>query len=224
MGEAVRIEIGGEQVELLPERAAWWAAARTLIVADLHLGKEQAFASLGIGVPGTVLDETLDRLARCVEMNGAERVLVVGDLLHARLGTTPEIVERVAAWRRGIGTAIEVVPGNHDRELVRVAEVWGLGLHEVELREGPFRFVHEPDGGGEGCFSWAGHLHPGVVLSAGRDALRLPCFRVGERQAVLPAFSQFTGRVSSQTQPGDMLYAVTPDRVFPVPAPSPARR
>src|SRR5688572_8544209 len=89
MREPPSILAGGEPVTLLSERAVWWPGARTLIVSDLHLGKEHAFAVLGVAIPDGVLEESLGRLGRCAEQWGAERIIVVGDLLHARLGTTP---------------------------------------------------------------------------------------------------------------------------------------
>lgn len=224
MRETARIDIAGESVELLPERAVWWARRGTLLVADLHLGKEQAFATVGIGVPASVLDETLARLGRCVAETGAERVLIVGDVLHARHGLTPAVVDRVASWRRTLDVEIGVIPGNHDRDLETVVAPWRLTTHDTELLDGPFRFVHEPDQGVDDRFTWAGHLHPAVAVAAGRDSVRLPCFRVGSRVAVLPAFSRFTGRAGAAAHPGDRLFAVAPDRVFEVPSPLPASR
>lgn len=217
MREVAVIEVDGERVELLPERAAWWPGARTLLVADLHLGKEHAFAAVGIGLPGTVLDETLARLGRCIAETGAVRVVIVGDLLHARLGTTPEVIDRVAAWRRSVPAELLLIPGNHDRAVAEVAGAWSIELAEAEHRDGPFRFVHEPDAGVPEAYTWAGHLHPAVRLSAGRDAVRLPCFALGERTGVLPAFSMFTGRMTSAIGPGDQAWAIAGERVFLAP-------
>ncbi|MDQ7013737.1 MAG: metallophosphatase [Planctomycetota bacterium] len=170
-------------------------------------------------MPGAVLDESLDRLARCVATTRAERVIVVGDLLHTKTATTPEVIERVAAWRAELAAEIGIVPGNHDRDIADIAARWHLRLYPAELYDGPFRIVHEPDAGTADHYTWAGHLHPAVALSAGGDSVRLPCFRVGTKLAVLPAFSVFTGRGGVTTAPDDRLYAVTPERVFPVPAP-----
>ena len=38
-------------VELLAERALHWPAARTLFVADVHLGKAAAFRAGGVAIP-----------------------------------------------------------------------------------------------------------------------------------------------------------------------------
>jgi DNA ligase-associated metallophosphoesterase len=207
-------------VALLPQRAVWWPAARTLIAADLHLGKEHAFGALGIAIPGGVLEESLERLARIAEQWGAERVIIVGDLLHARVGTTPHVVDRVAAWRQSLAAELWLVPGNHDRAHDLVADSWRLHVCDPELCEGPFRFVHAPDAGADGRFTWSGHLHPAARLEAGGDSLRLPCFHITDRIGVLPAFSLFTGGRCTELAPGDAAWAIAGDRVVRVPAPT----
>lgn len=217
MRETASIEIGGERVELLPERAAWWPAARTLVIADLHLGKEHAFAAVGIGLPGTILDETLERLAWCVELTGAERVVIVGDLLHAKVGTTPEVIGRVGSWRRTVKARILLVPGNHDRDVGEIADVWQVEPREREFISGPFRFVHEPDEGDDAAFTWSGHLHPAVRLSGGQDSISLPCFCIGERVGILPAFTLFSGKATSAVNLTDQAWAIADERVFLAP-------
>lgn len=225
MREPAVVEVGGERIKLLPERAVWWPAERTLIVADLHLGKEHTYASVGIGIPGTVLEETLDRLGWCVSQGRARRVIIAGDMLHARAGLTSTMVERVAAWRAGLGaTEFVVVPGNHDQGIGEVAERWKMRVEEGEFRETPFRFVHEPDGGDEGVYTWAGHLHPAARLSAGRDSVRLACFCVGEREAVLPAFTLFSGKTTPAGLLAEEAWVIADGRVFRAPTLSMGRR
>lgn len=216
MGKPFEIEVAGEHVVLCAEHAVWWPAESTLIVADLHLGKEQAFASLGIGVPMHVLDETLARLAECIRRTDASRGLVVGDLLHAQHGTTTAVIERVVAWRAGLTADFVVVPGNHDRGIAGLVEPWGLHVEERAFVEGPFRFLHEPDDGDDDHYTWAGHLHPGYSVRGGGESLRLPCFRIGPRVGVLPAFSRFTGRSGAMLSAADRVYVVADDRVVAV--------
>src|SRR5262249_50769057 len=44
------VEIAGERVTLLAERAAYWQRTRTLLVADTHFGKAATFRAAGIPV------------------------------------------------------------------------------------------------------------------------------------------------------------------------------
>lgn len=213
--------VAGEPVRLLPERALWWPAARTLVVADLHWGKTDTFHAFGIPVPGEVLADDLARLARAMDRTDAARVLVLGDLVHGRL--LPTTVEAVAAWRARRPARLTLVRGNHDRHAPVLPPAWAVEEVDGALREGPFAFVHAPAPGE--AYTWAGHLHPVVTLRGRADGLRLPCFHVGARAGVLPAFSAFTGGAAVRAAPGDRLYAIAEDTVVELPPnPAPARR
>ena len=67
-----RVEAGGVTLELLPQKAAWWAAERTLLIADAHIGKAVSFRRLGVPVPPGTTSETLDRLAREWQVSKSE--------------------------------------------------------------------------------------------------------------------------------------------------------
>src|SRR3982074_1557313 len=49
------IELAGEEIILLPERAIYWPRAETLFVADTHWGKDATFRAAAIAVPGGTL-------------------------------------------------------------------------------------------------------------------------------------------------------------------------
>ena len=200
------VQVAGETLVLFPERAAWWAGAWTLLVADPHFGKAATFRSLGVPVPRGTTADALERLDALLRRVDARRVLFLGDFLHARRGRSASTLGAVAQWRethRDI--AMTIVRGNHDRE---AGDVPGVGIEGVDapLVEPPFVFAHVPVVHENG-YVIAGHLHPGAELvGAGRQHARLPCFWFGTQTAVLPAFGDFTG-----------LWPVTPadgDRVF----------
>ncbi|MBL9148497.1 MAG: ligase-associated DNA damage response endonuclease PdeM [Phycisphaerae bacterium] len=225
-GRALRV--AGEEIVLLPERAAWWPARRTLVVADLHLGKESTFRAAGIPIPDGVLDEALARLARIADACGAERVVVAGDLVHARRGLTPDVVERVAAWRATFAGRIELVDGNHERG-VTIPAAWRIDRRPAYEADGPFAYAHEPpatqsDGLGPACgYRWCGHLHPTVRV--GRTAL--PAFVIARDHAILPAFTAFARGVatwsdastdgSTDAPTGRRVYAVVEGNVVEIP-------
>jgi len=213
IGGAVSIEIAGEQVHLLPHRAALWG--RTLLVADLHLGKTESMRVLGVALPDGVLDESLRRLAEAAAATGAQRILVLGDLLHAPSGLTPGMVEKVGTWRRCLGLDLTIVPGNHDRRLESLASVWGLSITPARLDEGPFTFTHDP-APCAGRYVWGGHLHPAVKIPGGRFPVKLPCFHIGRGVGVLPAFSAFTAGGTLRRRDGDRVFAVAGGEVLEV--------
>lgn len=223
----VRLTLAGESVVLRPERALWWPARRTLLVADLHLGKEAYFGAHGIPMPGSVIEETLERLDALVVDCGAERIVAVGDLVHGTAGMTVAVCDRVAAWRRLRPIALELVVGNHDRR-VELPAAWSVRRRDEAEADGPFRYRHDPaslDDAATG-FVWCGHLHPTVRLADGIDRLVLPCFAIGARRGLLPAFTAFSRGVAIEPGPEERVFAIASGRVVPisVAAPLPPRR
>lgn len=186
-------------IVLLPGRAALLPASRTLLLSDLHLGKAATFRRAGIPVPEGSAQRDLARLESLVERHGAKRLLVLGDLFHARSGCTDAVREEFAAARaRMAGTDVVLVLGNHDRPLGKLPDALGIDAVVPGLDEPPFHFVHEPSAvvadGRRDLFTIAGHLHPTVAIrSPSGDRLADRCFVAEESVLVLPAFGSFTG-------------------------------
>ena len=187
-------------IVLVPGRAAFLPATATLLVADLHLGKAATFRSKGIPLPEGSAQQDLARLAQLVAATRARRLLVLGDLFHARSGCTDEVFAEFTATRaRFSETEVLLVAGNHDRSVGRLPA--GLGIDSV-LRthdEPPFHFVHEPgtplpEPDRADPFTIAGHLHPVIALAApSGDRLTDRCFVAEPGLLVMPAFGSFTG-------------------------------
>ncbi len=71
---ALTTSLAGESVELLAERALYWPRTRTLLVADVHLGKAAAFRAGGVPVPRGATASDLARLGALVARTGAGRL------------------------------------------------------------------------------------------------------------------------------------------------------
>lgn len=186
-------------IVLLPGRAALLPASATLLVADLHLGKAATFRKAGIPVPEGSARRDLARLADLVVRYAARRVLVLGDLVHARSGCTAQMQAEFAATRaRLAGTEMVLVLGNHDRSLGGLPATLGIDAVVPVLDEPPFHFAHEPATGiaaaGRDVFTINGHLHPTVsIRSPSGDRITDRCFVANPATLVLPAFGSFTG-------------------------------
>jgi len=184
---------------LLPGRAALLPASRTLLMADLHLGKAATFRRAGIPVPEGSAQRDLARVAELVRSYEARRLIVLGDLFHARSGCSPQVFAEFAELRSQIAsTAVVLVMGNHDRAVGRLPDSLGLDACVPCLDEPPFHFVHEPATGVESSardlFTVAGHLHPTIsIRSPSGDRLADRCFVAEPTVLVLPAFGSFTG-------------------------------
>ncbi|QEL19641.1 ligase-associated DNA damage response endonuclease PdeM [Limnoglobus roseus] len=211
------IELCGERIELRADRSAFWPRRQTLIVADLHFGKADTFRAEGIAVPGGTAS-TLARLATALDRTGATRLVVLGDFWHARSGRTPGIMSELTDWRiERPEVQIEVVKGNHDRAGLP-PEAWSGDWRSDDVADGPFVYRHHPESSEVG-YVLAGHLHPAFRLfGAGRQTLSLPCFWLGIRVAVLPAFGSFTGTANVRPGVEDRVYVIADDEVIPVPA------
>jgi len=219
----VEIEVRGERLALLPERAVHWARERTLFAADTHWGKAAAFRAAALPIPEAMTDDDLARLARVVERTGAERLIVLGDLLHARSGRAPGTLAAIAAWRAAHpGLEILLVRGNHDRGAGDPPAEWNVRCVNEPFALAPFELRHHPGQDGEGGDGYilAGHLHPAIRLAGrGGQGLRLPCFWFQPHGAVLPAFGSFTGAASIAPRPGDQVFVIAGEAVLPAPAP-----
>lgn len=209
------VDWAGERLHLLPGRALWWPAARTLFVADLHLGKAAAYRALGQPVPGGTTRQNLARLSALVEGHDARTLVFLGDFLHAPQARTPAVLAAVAQWRAAHPQlACTLVRGNHDARAGDPPGALGIAVVDEPHLVGPFACCHHPQAHPT-HFVLAGHLHPVcTLLGAGKDSLRLPCFVQEERQALLPAFGEFTGGAALQRAPERRFWAVGGERVW----------
>lgn len=210
------IDVAGESFELMPERAVWWPARRSLLVADLHWGKPEAFQGRGIPVPSGMLTHELARLEKLALRVRADRIVVLGDLIHDDVGVTPEVTAEVAAWRERFGTPISLVPGNHDRHLPKLPGSWKIEVLDAEVEVGDdFVLLHHPEPV-SGRFGFCGHLHPTYVMRGGGDHLRCACFHVTRELCVLPAFSEFSNGVKVRRRKHDRIFVVAESSVLEV--------
>lgn len=209
------ITCSGETLILNNERAIFWPNQQLLIISDLHIGKPAHFRKHGIPVPSTLADQDLNRLGMLIELYEPKTVLITGDLFHNTINSDVEVF---STWKSNFtGLTFLLIKGNHDRLPEKYYKDLGIEVYEEEMIFPPFRFIHDrPDDANE-YYTISGHLHPGVrVNGKARQSLNLPCFYFGEKYAVLPAFSAFTGLSMIKPQPGDRFYAITANRIIPV--------
>lgn len=210
-------EVAGERVVLLPERALYHPRSRTLLVADPHWGKAAAFRAAGVAVPGGTTREGLARLSRAIDRAGPAKLVILGDLFHAREGKAPATLRAAVEWRaRHAPLPVTLVRGNHDRHAGDPPGEMAIDCCDPPCVDPPFVLAHHPYDSVDG-YVLAGHVHPSVTLrGVGRQRERLPCFHFGPRHGILPAFGEFTGTADVTVAPGDRVYVVAGERVIAV--------
>lgn len=226
----MRVELASVVLDLMPHRSAWWAEERTLLVADLHLGKDAHFASCGRAIPvggAGPTGRTLAILDDALAATRADRLIVLGDLFHAGGHGYHAAVECLFAWRsRCRSLSITLVRGNHDLKAGDPADELGFEcVDEPWTMAGmALRHTESQDAGPESAKVRVpspcayGHIHP--VVRMGGPALasaRSPCFWLrkasGGDTLVLPAFGAFTGGKVVAPARGDRIFVPAADRV-----------
>lgn len=216
------VEVGGERMSLSPQRVMWWAARRTLILADAHFGKAASFRHAGIPVPESTTMADLSRLSMLVKQFMPERVVILGDLIHAVTGRSAEVIDACAQWRASFASLdVLLVRGNHDRKAGDPPTSWNMQIVGESMVDGPFVYHHEPMEDDRG-YVLCGHIHPAVSLyGAGGSNLRAPCFWIGKSTCVLPAFGSFTGMKAVRPVVGDRVFVVGDGHVIEAPTRKP---
>jgi DNA ligase-associated metallophosphoesterase len=213
------IDFAGTRLLLHPERAVIWPARKSVVIADLHLGKAASFRTAGVPVPAGTTSADVARLEGILSASGAARLVILGDFLHSRAGRQREVFDTVQRWRESRRQLeILLVRGNHDRGAGAPPAEWGIQQVEEPFEDGGFVLSHTPD-----CKAarpvLAGHIHPVYSL---RDydgsTVRAGCFVVDSEPEclVLPSFGRFTGGHSVHTRPLRKLFITTGTRIVRV--------
>ncbi len=213
----VAVEIAGEELLLLPEKVIWWKKEKSLLVADLHLGKSGHFRKAGIAVPSHLDEDDLQVLSSLISRLDPVHIYMLGDLFHSSLNAD---WFKFTSWRKQFPhLQFHLIRGNHDilnDELLTDAQV---SIYKDHLDVKPFRLIHIPpeisETGSFEHYYLSGHIHPGVKLRGrARQFLHLPCFYFTEHQGILPAFGRFTGNSTLEIYPADRVYPVLSGKVI----------
>ncbi len=212
------VQVGGQALRLLAQKAAYLPASHTLLVADLHFGKAVTFRRMGVPVPRGTTSQTLGVLSELLALTGAARIVFLGDFLHGPKAHAPSTLGALARWReRHAAIDLVLVRGNHDDRAGDPPPGLRVTVVDEPLVEGGLALCHHPLPRAEGHVV-AGHLHPCIGLGGrAHDRLRLPCFWLGAQVTVLPAFGSFTGMHPIAALPGDRVYVSDGETVRVVP-------
>ena len=227
MTDSLTVTVAGITLRLLAWRGIYWADQRTLFVADTHLGKEATFRRHSIPIPRGSSGDTLSLIADMLSMTGARRLVILGDMFHARSSLSADLSDELSKFfdaQRHV--QIRLVLGNHDRGVDKLIDHWPIEIVTPGTRLGPTVLQHEPKVVPEDAsLMLCGHVHPAVKVGSSVDQVRLPCFWLTQNRLVLPALGKFTGGHTIRPNSSDRTWVVAENRVMELPsAPVAAQR
>lgn len=186
--------------ELTPERAL--IVEKTAVIADLHLGIENAMQNVGIAIPRMQIGEIINRVQKMVDDYEVEKLVIAGDLKQEFSGNLPYEWDDVRAFLDSVDVEISVVRGNHDNFLSAILSEYSIELKDYEKVGEYYVFHGDKDLGFERAI--IGHEHPAIKFRRRGAIYSYPCFLVAdETKIVLPAFSPLVS--GSDILQGDFL-------------------
>jgi len=218
------IRVNGEIVLLDRSGAAFVAAYRTLVFADLHFEKGSAYARRGALIPPYDTRATMRRMEEAIARLQPASVVALGDSFHdGDAAHRLDAEERATLLRLTARHDWLWVEGNHDPK----PPGWLGGRVGGEIALGALILRHLPSGArGE----IAGHLHPCVTVNRRGLSVRRRCFATDGASLLMPAFGAYAGgldigdvAVTSLFADGFAVHALGHERVYCVSA-QPARR
>jgi uncharacterized protein len=212
--KAIRLEIEGEELIFDFRKAIYWFDKQILIISDFHIGKTGHFRKNGIAISNSVSRDDFQRLDDLLIDYPTNELFIIGDLSHSKMNKEWE--HFLEFRKKHESLKVLLVPGNHDilndldYEEARIER-----SAEIHFSD-PFAFIHEAKH--EHNLSQmviSGHVHPGIRLKgAGRQAMTLACFHISDKNIILPAFSNFTGRFKINPKKGDRVLPLSKKEIF----------
>jgi uncharacterized protein len=195
---------------LLPEKAVYLEQTKTLLIADLHLGKEHALMDAGSALPGMHSANDQKKIIDLIKAYNCTELVILGDFIHSPKSAKAhksDLLETFSSSIKKTGCQAYLVPGNHDR----LSQSFWQDLGVNTIREGSIvhglSLFHEPPPEGTREPWLAGHIHPAIYLQGpARDRLRIPCFWQQGKSLVLPAFGSLTGGFVVKPSATDRIY------------------
>ncbi|MCS7144271.1 MAG: metallophosphoesterase family protein [Archaeoglobaceae archaeon] len=173
-------------LKLTPEKAI--VAGKTAVIADLHLGIENAMQNVGIAIPRMQIVDVISKVNEIVDKYEIEKLIIAGDLKHEFAENLPYEWDDVRVFLDSIDVEISVVRGNHDNYLSAILSEYSIDLKDYERIEDLYVVHGHKDLGFEKVIM--GHEHPAIKFRKEGVIYSYSCFLVADKtKFVLPAFS-----------------------------------
>jgi DNA ligase-associated metallophosphoesterase len=182
---SIDIVFADQHFTLLKERVAYWHKHKMLLIADVHAGKASHFRNNGIPLSTDYLLNDLHTIQTLQQRLNPTKICFLGDLYHTLSNEENLLTDQ---FLNDLESEIELVIGNHDRHSIRHSTIKCTEAYELD----GILLSHEPEE--TSSPNIYGHLHPAYSIGGkGRQSIKMPCFYVGEKKLVLPAFGSLNG-------------------------------
>jgi len=175
----------------------------TLIIADTHIGYEEALNKQGMFIPRFQLEEIIKRLKKIIGKKKFELIIINGDIKH-EFGKISE-----QEWRNTLRlldflskhtNKIILIKGNHDKILGPIARKRNIEVVS-HYKIGDIYICHGDKMPKDTAFKSAktiiiGHLHPAISLREGARTETFKCYLKGKYKnknlIIMPSFNLIT--------------------------------
>ncbi|MDB5227200.1 MAG: ICC-like phosphoesterase [Bacteroidota bacterium] len=210
----MKLLLQDQALELLAEKSLYHPDTRTLVIADLHLGKTTHFRKSGIALPAQSTEKDYLRIEALIEKLQPEEIIFLGDLFHSSHNSEWEIfLERIKPFSH---IHFTLILGNHDILPEKHYIKSGFTIVKNKLEIGNIIYSHKPllkipaD-----KLNIAGHIHPGYILSGkAHHNIRLPCFYYHRNCLIMPAFGSLTGLYLMEEIQTAKVFLIVKDKVI----------
>ncbi len=202
---------------LLADKAIYCPQQKALLIADAHFGKAAAYRALGQPVPHGTTNQNLLRLNALLSQYPTEKLIFLGDFLHAPKSHAPATLAALRDWRlQQANVQCILVRGNHDLRAGDPPPDLNIDVVTEPYLMGDFAMQHMPKPHAT-HHVFAGHIHPTFRLSGkGRQSLILPCFHHAPAMTLLPSFGDFTGGFLMDKTPNIQIFVTDSQYVWPL--------
>ena len=200
MSKQLQINIENNQFILDYRKVIFWQDKKILLLTDTHFGKSDSLRSQGISIPSGATNHDLEILSSIIKDYSIHSIYFLGDLIHNKSSDTENLIEQFRKFRdEHLGFKFNLIIGNHDEKANKLLDKLGLDEIKRDIIIDEFLLTHEPPESPE-LFTFCGHIHPGISINDGFGKIKLPCFHLGKKFCVLPAFGTLTGKVNIKTK------------------------
>lgn len=180
-------------------KALWLPKLKVLVIADLHIGYEEALNEAGFLIPRTQFNHMKKEISELLDKLKPKTIVINGDLKHEFGGIseqewkeTREILDMLMK-----NSGVVLIKGNHDNMLEPIANNKGLKLEQFYCINKEICMLHGDKIPIEREVHNAkiiiiGHEHPSISLREGMKTEKYKCFLLGswnkKKLIVLPSF------------------------------------